>query len=269
MDLQLQHDLAVITGGASGIGKAIACGFAEQGASVAILDRSAGSEDVAAEIRDRFSVTATPFMVDVTDFSAMKNVADQVSDQQDGRIHLICAAGMGSGKYGFPFWNLEPADWPRVLDVNLMGVVNAAHAFAPVMAQRRTGTMTFIASVAAQIGSQTDPPYSAAKAAVINFAQCAAKDLAEYDVRVNVISPGMVQTPLNRSVWQSWNDRQPADSQRSYEDWAGEKIKKIAPLNRWQEPEDIAAMAVFLASPQAKNITGQTLNIDGGQVMHS
>ena len=109
---------------------------------------------------------------------------------------------------------------------------------------------------------------SAAKAALINFAQCAAKDLAPYNVRVNSICPGMVRTALNRSVWQAWHDREPEATRQSYDVWAAEKIRRVAPLGSWQEPEDVAALAVFLASPRAKNITGQTLNVDGGQVMH-
>ena len=128
--------------------------------------------------------------------------------------------------------------------------------------------MLFISSVAGQIGSQTDPPYSAAKAGLINFAQCAAKDLAPHNVRVNSLCPGMVKTPLNRSVWEAWNARQPEDQRQSYDEWTAEKIKKLVPLNRWQEPEDIAAMAVFLASKQGQNIAGQTINVDGGYVMH-
>ena len=108
--------------------------------------------------------------------------------------------------------------------------------------------MLFLSSVAGQIGSQTDPPYSAAKAGLINFAQCAAKDLAPHGVRVNTLCPGMVKTPLNRSVWEAWHRRQPESERQSYEEWTAEKIKKLVPLNRWQEPEDIAAMAVFLAS---------------------
>jgi glucose 1-dehydrogenase/sorbitol-6-phosphate 2-dehydrogenase len=78
----------------------------------------------------------------------------------------------------------------------------------------------------------------------------------------------MVQTPLNRAVYESWAREQPESERSTYEAWAGEKIKKLVPLNRWQQPEDIAAMAVFLASNQARNITGQTINVDGGWVMH-
>src|SRR4029079_3155734 len=125
--------------------------------------------------------------------------------------HVVYAAGMGSGKFGFPLWNLQPSDWDRVYQVNLLGAVHVAHAFAPSLVEQKRGTMLFISSVAGQIGSQTDPPYSAAKAGLINFAMCAAKDFAQYGVRVNTLCPGMVQTALNRGVWQSWMDKQPAE----------------------------------------------------------
>jgi NAD(P)-dependent dehydrogenase (short-subunit alcohol dehydrogenase family) len=78
----------------------------------------------------------------------------------------------------------------------------------------------------------------------------------------------MVQTALNRSVWEAWNRQQPEAERRSYEDWAGDKVRRVVPLGRWQEPTDIAAMAVFLASSCARNVTGQTINVDGGFVMH-
>src|SRR5262249_52771947 len=154
------------------------------------------------------------------------------------------------------------------LRVNLVGAVLVAQTFAPAMAEARRGSLLFLASVAGQIGSQTDPPYSAAKAGLINFAQCAAKDLAPFGVRVNTICPGMVQTALNRSVWQAGADRQPPEHRRPYEEWTADKIRQLVPLNRWQTPEDVAALAVFLASPRAQNITGQTMNVDGGYVMH-
>ena len=154
-----------------------------------------------------------------------------------------------------------------MLAVNLTGAANVAHAFAPAMAEARSGTLLFLASVAGQIGSQTDPPYSASKAGLINFAQCAAKDLAPFGVRVNCLCPGMVKTSPNRSVWQAWSDRQPPEARQDYEAWAAAKIEKLVPLNRWQTPEDVAAMAVFLASDRAANVTGQTINVDGGYVM--
>lgn len=268
MDLQLRDQVAVVIGGASGIGLAIGRAFASEGALVALVDRSPAVIEAAASLSGAPSTAGRGFLGDATDYGSLRSVAAVIAADVGPVRHVVYAAGMGSGKFGFPFWNLEPSDWDAVLRVNLLGAVNAAHAFAPTMAEAKAGTITFLSSVAGQIGSQTDPPYSAAKAALLNFAECAAKDLAPHGVRVNSICPGMVQTPLNQSVWQAWHDQQPADQRQPYDAWAGEKVKKVIPLGRWQTPEDVAAAAVFLASDRARNITGQTLNVDGGWVMH-
>ena len=267
MDLQLGGTVAVVAGAAHGLGRAIAAAFAGVGASVALLDVAAEVHAAAEELGGG-GATAYGWTVDVTDYAAVTEVAAAIRARLGAVDHVVFAVAVGSGKFGFPFWNLHPNDWERVLRVNLIGAANVAHAFAPTMAEARRGTLLFLASVAGQIGSPTDPPYSASKAGLINFAQCAARDLAPYGVRVNALCPGMVQTALNRSVWQAWADRQPPEQQLSYEQWTAEKIHKLVPLNRWQTPEDIAAMAVFLASPRAQNITGQTINVDGGFVMH-
>ena len=267
MNLELTNQVAVVVGAARGIGRAMAVAIADEGATVALVDRELAVSAVAKELADRTGRTASTILGDVTDYEAMRRAAAE-ANQCHGRIdHVLFAAGAGSGKYGFPFWNLEPADWERVLRVNLVGAVNVAHAFAPAMIAARRGTFLFVSSIAGQIGSPTDPPYSAAKAGLINFSQCAAKDLAEYNVRVNCICPGMIKTELNQAVWAAWRSRQPEGAQ-SYEEWAAEKIRRNVPLNRWQDAEDVAALAVFLASARAKNITGQTMNVDGGQVMH-
>ena len=268
MRIDLGGEVAVVFGAARGIGRAIAEGFSEAGAAVALVDRSPSVVFVAKQMRRHMGRPTAAFVADVTDDDLMRQVADGVERDLGRFDHLVYAAAVGSGKFGQPFWNLEPGDWRRVLKVNLFGAVNVAHAFAPRLAELRKGTMTMIASVAGQNGSPTDPPYSASKAALINFAQCAARDLAPHDVRVNTINPGMVDTPLNRSVYEAWAATQPKEARQSWEEWSAEKIRRLVPLNRWQEPEDIAAMAVFLASPRAGNVTGQTVNVDGGYVMH-
>jgi NAD(P)-dependent dehydrogenase (short-subunit alcohol dehydrogenase family) len=265
--------VVVVAGAARGIGAAIAQAFAAECARVVAVDRDSRVDEVMRPLARSLAL-----VVDVTDHSAVERVAAEVNDRFGGCSHFVFAAGLGSGKFGFPFWKLKPSDWEPVLKVNLIGAVNFAHAFAPFIAEAarlETGdnastsrSILFLSSVAGQIGSQTDPPYSAAKAAVINFAQCAAKDLAPYGVRVNTICPGMVRTELNRSVYEAWAIEQPEAERSSYEAWTAEKIRKLVPLNRWQQPADIAAMAVFLASKQARNITGQTINVDGGFVMH-
>jgi NAD(P)-dependent dehydrogenase (short-subunit alcohol dehydrogenase family) len=264
MKLDLEQHVAAVIGGAAGIGLAIAQGFATEGARVAIIDR----DPKTAAIAESHGPSIAGFVADVADLESLQRASQAVLDRFGRCDHVVYAAGAGSGKFGFPFWNLTPADWPRVLEVNLTGAVNAAHAFRERLVESSVGSMLFISSVAGQIGSQTDPPYSAAKAGLINFAQCAAKDLAPLGVRVNTLCPGMVKTALNRSVYESWARQQPAETRQTYDEWAEEKIRKVVPLGRWQDPEDIAAMAVFLASPRARNITGQTINVDGGFVMH-
>jgi NAD(P)-dependent dehydrogenase (short-subunit alcohol dehydrogenase family) len=267
MDLGLETDVAVVVGAARGIGRAIAAAFLAEGASVALVDRD---PSVVEASRDLATAGRTaPHVADATDFPAMRAAAHEVVNRFGRCDHVVYAAAVGSGKFGMPFWNLDPVDWELVIRVNLLGAVNVAHAFAPSMAQVRRGTILLVASVAGQIGSPTDPPYSASKAALINFAQCAARDLAAFGVRVNALCPGMVDTPLNRSVHAAWNALQPEGSRTTFEAWTADKIRRLVPLNRWQRPEDIAAMAVFLASPRAGEVTGQTINVDGGYVMHS
>ena len=279
MDLGLAGDVVVVFGAARGIGAAIARAFANEGAHLAAIDRDPSVDELAKAIPQCLSLVA-----DVSDLNAVRQTSHDVQARFGLCDHVVFAVGVGSGKFGFPFWKLEPADWDNVLKINLIGAVNVAHVFAPAMAaagrassetirtnsdgSARSRTILFLSSVAGQIGSQTDPPYSAAKAALINFAQCAAKDLAPFGVRVNTLCPGMVQTPLNRGVYESWAREQSESERSTYDDWTAEKIKKLVPLNRWQQPEDIASMAVFLASAQAINITGQTMNVDGGYVMH-
>lgn len=267
MNLRLTDQVVVVLGAASGIGEAIAQEFHNEGAVVTILDRSPTVLETAKGMsNDKRSVL--PLIVDVVDYPTLQATATKIETELGPIAHVVFAVGIGSGKYGFPFWNMTPADWPKVLEVNLMGAVNTAYAFTPAMRERRVGSLLFLSSVAGQIGSQTDPPYSASKAALINFAQCCAKDLASYNIRVNTLNPGMVNTPLNESIWRASNANLLPEEQISFEEWGAQKIERVVPLNRWQEPEDIAAMAVFLASARAHNITGQTVNVDGGFVMH-
>ncbi len=268
MDLQLQSHTAVVTGGASGIGLATCRAFAVEESAVAVWDLAENVADVAEQLASEFGIRTIGCRVDVTDAAAVSDAAKSTINQLGSIEHLVHGAAIGSGKFGFPFTNLSPSDWPRVLQVNVLGMVNVAHAIAPHMIERRSGTLIFVASVAGQIGSQTDPPYSASKAANINFAQCLAKDLAPYGIRVNTVCPGMVQTPLNESVWRAWHDQQPPGKRLSYKDWASAKICAVVPLGRWQQPEDVADMIVFLSSSRAAQVTGQTINVDGGFVMH-
>jgi len=269
MDLQIRDQVAVITGGASGIGWATARLLVDEGCRVAIWDRAPIESQPASTKSLKPDTDIRGYIVDVTDESSLSTALHQTL-VDFGRIdHLVHAAAIGSGKFGFPYTNLAPHDWVRVIQVNVLGMVNVAHCLGPILQKQQSGSMTFIGSIAGQIGSQTDPPYSASKAANINFMQCLAKDLARHNVRVNIVNPGMVQTPLNRNVWQAWHDQQPPELRKSYEVWADAKIQNVIPLGRWQSVEDIADAVVFLTSRRAANITGQCINVDGGCVMHA
>lgn len=268
MDLNVHGHTALITGGASGIGRATAELFAREGCSVILWDLAANADEVAAEISVTHGVAAKAVQVNVVDYAAV--VAAFASFRKSGGQldHVVHCAAAGSGKFGFPFTNLTPEDWPKILEINILGMVNVAHAITPHFVDKRSGTFVFLSSVAGQIGSQTDPPYSASKAANINFAQCMAKDLAKQGVRVNTVCPGMVQTPLNRSVWKAWHDQVPSTERMDYVTWATKKIQSIVPMGQWQTPADIADMIVFLSSDRSRQVTGQTINVDGGFVMH-
>ena len=269
MELELNEHVAVVVGGASGIGLAAAETFAREGANVVLWDLNEHVSLIANELANKFSVRVSGHRVDITDASALEHAFAETLATHARVDHLVHAAAIGSGKYGFPFTNLQALDWPRVLEVNMMGMVNVAHTVTPHLVKRGAGSMVFVASVAGQMGSQTDPPYSASKAANINFAQCMAKDLARHSIRVNTVCPGMVQTPLNRSVWQAWHNLTPPEQQLDYETWAEQKIRAVVPLGKWQTTQAIADMIVFLCSARSEHVTGQTINVDGGFVMHS
>ena len=259
MDLGIAGKVAVVVGGASGIGLACTKLLEEEGARVSCWDLPIKRLEGIGTFQD----------VDVSNLDQIQSAWRDTEEQLGAVEILVHAAAIGSGHFGFPYTNVPVAAWNKVLEVNILGMANIAHIAGPAMQSRGRGSMVFLSSIAGQMGSQSDPPYSASKAANINFAQCMAKDLAPFGVRVNCVSPGMVKTPLNESVWKAWCDKQPLELRLSYEDWASKKIKQVVPLGRWQQAEDIAAMIVFLCSARASEVTGQTINVDGGCVMHS
>ena len=136
------------------------------------------------------------------------------------------------------------------------------------MIQRRNGRIVNVASGAGLCAIPNLGAYAISKTSLIRFSEQLALELAPHGIAVFPIRPGMVRTPLNRGVWQAWHDQAAPADRLGYEEWADLKIRSVVPLGKWQTPEAIADMIVFLSSDRAEHVTGQTINVDGGFVMH-
>ena len=218
MDLQLAGDVAVVFGAASGLGRAIAAAFAAEGARVVLADVSPTVAEVARELGgDRAEV------VDVTDFAAVRTCRRA---RRGGRSRRLRRRGR-VGQVRLPV--LEPR--PGRLGPRAAGEPDRGGERRPRLRPgdgrgRDAGRCCSSRRSPGRSARRPTRRTAPSKAALINFAQCAAKDLAPFGVRVNTLCPGMVQTPLNRSVWQAWADRQPPEERQAYEEWAAEKIAK-------------------------------------------
>ena len=236
----LAGQVAIVTGGASGIGAAIARALGEAGASVHVADRDSAAGE-AIDVSDAVSVAAMVERV----FAA------------EGRIDVLVNS---AGVYGAQGWDeIAPADYRRIFDVNVLGVVLTTQAVARHMRAAGRGSIVNIASVAGRRGNPTSALYAASKAATISLTQSAALAFAGSGVRVNALAPGRVETPM-------WDQ---VVGQRAQTSGLSEVEQRAAlaqgiPLGRMATPEDYAAPAVFLASEASGYMTGQTLNVDGG-----
>jgi NAD(P)-dependent dehydrogenase (short-subunit alcohol dehydrogenase family) len=256
--IDLGGRVAVVTGGASGIGLEIARTLAEAGARVALADvdeaRLAGVADVGLPVR-----------IDVTDHESARAGLAQVRERLGSLDVLVNNAGIAAPRQGMPFTNQEKADWQPVLAVNAIGTFVMSREFVLQLGDGAAAIVN-IASVSGRTGFQTDPGYSASKAAVINFTQVAARDLAPR-VRVNCVCPGMVMTPFYQAQFEVAAARDPEVARRGAKAYFDEKAQRLIPLGRGQEPRDVANAVAFLASDLAASITGQALNVDGGLIM--
>lgn len=258
VEIDLGDRVAVVTGGAGGIGEEIGRRLGEAGAAVALLDRDA----------QRLGATAATGMAveaDLTDAASVERAIEAVERDLGAVEILVNNAGIQSRRLGLPFSNQEPEDWERVFAVNAIGTFVAARAAAARMLAHGRGAIVNIASVSGRTGFQTDPAYSASKAAVLNFTQALARDLAPA-VRVNAVCPGMVFTPFY-AAQHAAAVAAAATTAPTAEAYFEEKAARLIPLGRGQAPREIADAVLFLASDLAAAITGQALNVDGGLVM--
>ena len=237
---------ALITGGGSGIGAATCRRFAEEGAAVVVLDR-----DGDAATRVAAEVDGTPVTADVRDSDAVDAAVRLAAEQMGGLTDLVNNAGTGTAK---PLLDYSDKEWALLIGVNLTGTFHGIRAAAPIMVEAGFGSIVNNASLTGLRPTRGEGPYSAAKAGVLNLTQTAALELAPA-VRVNAVAPGMVRTPLTEIVASTPAWRAAAE--------AG------TPLARIGTAEEVADVIVFLASPAASYVTGQTIVIDGGSVLPS
>ena len=244
----LEDKVAIVTGAGRGIGRAIARKLAAEGATVAATDvDEATAQDTAAAIGER----ALALRADVTARDSVDAMVAAVHERF-GRIDvLVNNAGWDTAG---PFVASDPADWDRVIAINLYGVLHTSHAVLPIMAEQGAGSVVNLASDAGRVGSSGEAVYSAAKGGVIAFTKATARELARHRVNVNCICPGPTDTALFASM--GGDDPKLRDA-----------LIRAIPFRRLAEPEDIAGAVAFFASDEAAFITGQTLSVSGGLTM--
>jgi 2-hydroxycyclohexanecarboxyl-CoA dehydrogenase len=246
--------VALVTGGARGIGAAIARGLAQDGLSVVIADVLTKEAGEMAEAINRSGGTAVAIALDVTD-SASVEVGVGKARERFGQIDvLVNNAGWDQLKL---FVNTDEAFWEQILDVNFKGGLRMTRAILPEMIQRRWGRVVNISSDAARVGSSLESVYAGAKAAVIAFTKTVAREAARSGVTANVVCPGPTDTPLLREV----------AAGRAGGDIVLERMAKSVPMKRIAQPEDVAVAVRFFATEGAGYITGQTLSVSGGLTM--
>ena len=242
----LENKVALITGGARGIGRAIALAFASEGAHVAFSDIELGSaaQEVVDLIRAK-GVRATALQSDVRDFASTQSVVDTVIKEFQRIDILVNNAGITRDNL---LLRMTEEDWDLVIDTNLKGVFNYCRAVSRHMMSQREGKIINISSIVGVIGNPGQVNYSASKAGVIGLTKTLAKELASRNIQVNAVAPGFVETAMTEKL---------TPQQR-------EALLNIIPMKRTAQPGEIASVVVFLASPAARYITGQVLCVDGG-----
>ncbi len=257
-EINLKDKVAVVTGVSQGLGEAIALRLSNEGCTVIACDINyEGVKKVCSDIENAY-----PYALDITNYEQCESVANDVKSKF-GRVDILVSnAGiLLSGDIN----TLSSAHFKKVIDVNLNGYFNTVKAFAPMMIENRKGSIIQINSKSGKVGSYKNGAYAASKFGGIGLTQSLAKEFAEFNVRVNSICPGNL---LNSPLWVNSLFKQYAQNQHTTEEKIREKYINQVPLKRSCEYEDIENMVVFLASDLSSYMTGQAINVTGGQIMH-
>ena len=248
--MRLEGKIAIVTGGAAGIGKSIALAFADEGADVAIADVQAEKAAAVAELIRAKNRRALAIQCDVGDSAQVDRMVAQVARELGG-LHLLVnnAAVIAQGS----FWTLGDDDWNRILRNNLSSVFFCSRAAARVMIpQKQGGRIINMSSIHAALSEPQAGPYTAAKGGIEAFSRTMATELAPYKILVNCVAPGATYSELTTPM---------------YTEQVKQALFQRVPLQEIAQPEWIAAGVVFLASEESRYMTGQVLTIDGGYVM--
>jgi NAD(P)-dependent dehydrogenase (short-subunit alcohol dehydrogenase family) len=259
--LKLEGKIALVTGGGRGIGRAVAFAFAREGASVAVVARThAEVERVAAEVREECGVRTMHATCDVSDAESVTRAFAVVAETFGrGADILVNNAGIAESA---PVARTDDAHWRRHLAVNLDGTFYCTRAALPAMIERGWGRIINVASIAGKTGAPYIAAYAASKHGVLGLTRSVALEVALKGVTVNAICPGYVDTDMTTHAVEQIE----AKTGRTAAD-ALERIKSMSPQNRLVTPEEVAALALLLASEDGRGITGQAINVDGGSVL--
>jgi 3-oxoacyl-[acyl-carrier protein] reductase len=248
--MKLKDKVALVTGAAQGIGKAIALALAKEGANIVISDINLELATQTAEEIKKLGVAALPLKMDVANLPEVEAGIKKATEELKRIDILVNNAGITKDAL---FMRMKKEDWDAVISINLTGVFNLCKTLSRLMMRERYGKIINISSVVGEMGNMGQANYSASKAGVIGLTKTLAREMAPRSITVNAIAPGFIQTAMT--------DKIPEDIKQ--------KMLEQIPLGKLGQPEDIAAATVFLASAAADYITGQVINVNGGMLMNT
>ena len=246
--MKLAGKVALVTGGAQGIGKAVALLLARNGADIVVSDINFEKAEETAKEVQALGRKALATKVDVATFGDVEKMVEAILTQFGKVDILVNNAGIARDKL---ILRMTEEDWDAVLNINLKGTFNCTKAVVRHMSKQKSGKIVNIASVVGEMGNAGQGNYAASKAGVIGFTKTIAREFAQRGINVNAIAPGYIETPMTDAL----------------PDKVKEELKRLIPLDRLGKPEDVAEAVLFLVSESANYITGQVLNVNGGIYM--
>jgi 3-oxoacyl-[acyl-carrier protein] reductase len=246
--MRLKDKVALITGGARGIGRAIGLTFAKEGADIAVADVNLEIAAKTASEIEALGRKALALEMDVTDYQKVEDALNKILDKFGKVDILVNNAGITKDNL---LLRMSQAEWDAVINVNLKGTFNCIKAVSRPMVKQRSGRIISIASIIGLMGNWGQANYAASKAGIIALTKTVAKELASRNINANAVAPGFIQTDMTAKLSED----------------VKAKMMEAIPMAKLGTPEDVANLCLFLASEESSYITGQTITVDGGMVM--